>query len=448
MLAKRIAAWLAAIAATLTLAACHQGDTAHTLSAIDVTTTSATLRATGHTHDTYYGRYRLDHRIQGGAWKLGTWKPWGDPPCTEGDGTQETFFGSQHVTGLMPGTTYESRLAIDFCEEDTDLSYFDSSNPHDEDDPPFEYHTFRTHTSFGVAELEGQLTGNNIGNVPVETVHIIVKAGEGVGQNPYADAKAHVQMLLAADKLPVTTLDVVDWRVMCGPGIPVSTWVDRVEKFVEIVPSRIIEIGNEPGTYMPNNDTVVRAVWDAYFKCFEIASPIVRAAGKKVILGGNPPGSQGGYLGADDFLAAADAWGPDGIWEDVDGVGLHPYMPNPDLQIGYIAARRQQLTNLGFTGPRSAFFLEFGWGTAGNPSQMKVSEAMQRDHLRDAFTNIRDRCYVAIAWWYSWKDARAEGAGGDWDQYAGVRRKDANGSPKPSYAALQNIANPGPCPQP
>jgi hypothetical protein len=241
-------------------------------------------------------------------------------------------------------------------------------------------------------------------------------------------------MLRAEGKLPVTTLNVVDW-----PDITVADWEERVRDFVRVVPSRIIEIGNEPGTYVPEGQ--VQAVWDAYFLRLKKASPIVRGAGKKVILGGNPPGGQA-FPGAQEFFRQANLAN---IWPWVDGVGLHPYMETPVKQLQYIQDRREQLKGYGFTGPHSAFYLEFGWGTGG-PPPMNVGEAVQAQYLRNAFTNIRngsepEDLNIAIAWWFTWKDW---GDGSKWVHYAGVRR--SNGTEKPSYCALRDIANAPPTP--
>jgi hypothetical protein len=298
--------------------------------------------------------------------------------------------------------------------------------------------TFTTDPSFGVTEIKGQLTtAAEVRQVPGEAVRFIW--GSGDGYPGYTQAANHVEMLLAEGKLPLPVLQVVDWRT-----IDPAVWKARVAAFVQNVPSTFIEMGNEPGTDICPGGTVcddeVRAVWAAYFERVKDVSGTVHDAGKKLILGGNPPGGSD-YLGAEAFFNRAEAAN---IWPHVDGVGLHPYMEFPAKQITYIQERRAQLNNFDppFTGPRSAFFLEFGWGSGNSGSPMDAGLEGQAWRLREAFTKIRDRSEpgdlrIATASWFSWQDWASSGA--NWDRRAGVRYDD--GRDKPSYGALADVAN-------
>jgi hypothetical protein len=435
---------LALVAGTvLVLAGCTQGETE---SATDVTATGATLRAKGSCEQGDYGQWWFEYR-EGSS---GTWEAAGPrrnygPPESSFECPDPNVEVSQVVNGLSPRTSHQFRIcgtnppgwgnAVEDCaDRDGNLT----------NDPP-SYDTFTTDPSFGVSELKDQLNDNNIPNVPVEAVQFIVGAGEALENPPYETAKDHVEMLLANHKLPITTLNADDFW-----SIPVPEWEDRVAKFVQHVPSRIVEIGNEPGTYVP--DGQVYAVWNRYFDRVRAAARKI-PAGKKLILGGQPPGSSqpGGYPGAAEFFERANVWrdelGRPGIWRYVDGVGLHPYMPTPSTQYTYIRDRRTQLTNLGFTGPSSAFYLQLGWGSGPYASGGLNVGPDQDDHLKTAFTNLRNNSgpanlRIATVLWYSWKDWTEYGT--RWDHRAGVR--DWYGQPKPSYCALRDVANAPPIP--
>jgi hypothetical protein len=421
------------------LSACASGNT---LSAVNVTYHSAKLRASADCDGGDSGEWWFQLRPQGGAWQNASSKTnW----ICDASG-QENVVLSRNVTNLSPSTTYQFLL----------VGHNEGTNPPGPPDGTAEPWycgtvadtcdieranvtpaTFTTDPALGVTEIKGQLaTAAEVQQVPVDAVRIIYGAGEA----PYTAAKNHVQLLLDEGKLPLTVLQFVDWR-----DIPRQTWIDDVRTFVQNVPSPIIEMGNEPGTDIcgggPACDAEVKAVWDAYFVRLKDVSDIVHNAGKKLILGGNPPGGPA-YLGAEAFLDRADAAN---IWPYVDGVGLHPYMPTPSQQYTYIYNRRQQLNNFDppFTGPRSAFFLEFGWGSGGNPSPMNVGEAGQAEYLETAFTNLRANAgpgnlRIATASWFSWQDWVQNG--GNWDRHAGVRYY--GGGAKPSYTALQQFANP------
>ena len=435
---------LALVAGTvLVLAGCTQGETEP---ATNVTAIGATLEAKGSCEQGDYGQWWFEYRPgSSGTWEAaGPHRNYG-PLGSSFECPDPNVEVSQVVNGLSPRTSHQFRLcgtnptgwghtAEECADSDGNLT----------NDPP-SYDTFTTDPSFGVAELRDQLNNTNIDYVPVEAVQTIW----GVGEHPYTDdnpntndAAHHVQMLLNNDKLPITTLNAADWN------IPIPEWKGRVAQFVQNVPSRIIEIGNEPGTYVP--DSQVNAVWNAYFDRVEAAAPIIRAAGKKLILGGQPPGSSqpGEYPGAHEFLRRANLWidksGARGIWPYVDGVGLHPYMPTPSTQYTYIWQRRQQLNDYGFTGPRSAFYLMLGWGS-GPPSSggLNVGLTDQARYLETAFNNLRANSgpanlRIATVLWYSWKDWTEHGT--RWDHRAGVR--DWHGQPKDSYDALVDVANP------
>jgi hypothetical protein len=305
--------------------------------------------------------------------------------------------------------------------------------------------TFTTDPIFGVEALDGQLTtAAEVGQVPVDAVRFI--HGSGDGYPNYNQVRSYVELLVGEGKLPLPVLEVAnhDWR---PSSLPPQTWINRVSAFVERVPSPIIQMGNEPGTYIcgggPGCDDQVRDVWDAYFARVRDVSDIVHGEGKKLILGGNPPGGPE-YLGAEAFLNRANAAN---IWPHVDGVGLHPYMPTPTKLMNYVQERREQLNSFNptpFTGPRSAFFLEFGWGSGGNPSPMNEGGlGGQAQRLTEAFTRIGNRSgpgdlRIAAATWFSWRDWNSSGA--NWDRHAGVRYQ--GGGNKPSFTALGEFADP------
>lgn len=131
---KRIAAWLAAIAATATLAAC----TGETEPATDVTATSATLHGDVTWNDNEQSLdWRWTWSKDGGAtWGGTAWQavpPCANDPC------------SAHVTktpiNLVPDSHYIFRLVARDTQGNV---YYGDSNGLGANDPPYEYDSFDT----------------------------------------------------------------------------------------------------------------------------------------------------------------------------------------------------------------------------------------------------------------------------------------------------------------
>jgi hypothetical protein len=265
-----------------------------------------------------------------------------------------------------------------------------------------------------------QLTSDNVGRVPVPVVRFIIGAGE---INGYPEIKlgssypvSHVRMLRSAGKDVLVTLDTDKWATL-----PMADWQRAVERVAEHVPSPVIEVGNEVGLRAFHDNP--RSQWPAYWLKLRAASKIIRAAGKKCLLGAMPPS-----WGSQWFASAA----LNIEWSILDGVGYHPYMPTPADQLRHIRLRRDQLHSYGCRAP--FYFSEFGWSTLQPPENlMCVTEPEQAKRLAIAFANFRAEPSLLIEWAcvFSWADWQRPGPAGRY----GVLRTD--GSAKPSYNTLK-----------
>ena len=157
------------------LSACGSGNT---LSAVNVTGNSATLRASADCAGGDSGEWWFQFRPQGGVWQDASSKT--DWTCHASG--QENVVLSRDVMNLSRSTTYQF-LLVGHSEGTTPPGPADgTAEPWycgtvadycDTERANVTPATFTTDPSFGVAELRDQLNNTNIDNVPVEAVQTI-----------------------------------------------------------------------------------------------------------------------------------------------------------------------------------------------------------------------------------------------------------------------------------
>jgi hypothetical protein len=155
------------------------------------------------------------------------------------------------------------------------------------------------------------------------------------------------------------------WTVPEGKDwteLPNADWRSMTAQYAADLPTKGIEVGNEPG----------RLQATAYLNKLRIASIIFRDAGRKVYMGAPFPGHE-----RDIWNAAADA----GAFDWVDGVCIHPYAPSATETLNKVGRFRSLLNNE--YGCRKPLHLtEFGWyATAG--------ESLQAAYITQAFQELQ-----------------------------------------------------------
>jgi hypothetical protein len=262
---------------------------------------------------------------------------------------------------------------------------------------------------------------NRVGEIPVGTVR---KFGQ-TSQHP-AEGKSFgytegekVKRLTDAGKRVIGTFTVPvnsQWTSM-----PDADWRGYVSRYIQDVPTRVVEVGNEPG----------KLVIDGYFRKLKIASELLRAAGRRVLMGAPYPGAEMA------FLEAAER---KGAWEWIGGVCCHPYGTTPAQCLMKVRAIRGRLDSYGMNN-LPIHLTEWGWATGppGVTHSFIVSEQKQAEYVRQSFANWKQNAEalrLANCLYYSYNDWNAWGASkpSSWYHCCGAIRLDY--SRKPSYAAL------------
>jgi len=173
-----------------------------------------------------------------------------------------------------------------------------------------------------------------------------------------------------------------------GPGG--SFWSAHPD--LTVLPVGTLEIWNEPDSphfWSPAPDPA------RYAGLYEAAREGILAVdpSARVIIGGltNP----GAFLPA--LLAAA----PD-LRGRIDGVGIHPYAPNPLSVLATVGRARAALAALGL-GSVPLYVTEFGWPTLPAHSQYWAPESLRPRYIRSTIAALgHTNCGVAMTVLYTW----------------------------------------------
>lgn len=174
------------------------------------------------------------------------------------------------------------------------------------------------------------------------------------------------------------------------------------------IQAKWVEWGNEP------NDLL------AYRQSLRTASPILRAAGRRVVLAASP--------GQHPLTLIAGT----GEWNLVDAVALHPYAPLPAQVLGVVRAARRLVPDR-----LPLLVTEFGWSAdgRGHDHPLVVSEEEQANKLRRTFKLLRENAKALnlhAALWFCWQDYEAD----HWWSGNGLRRLD--GTERPAMDAFRD----------
>lgn len=196
-----------------------------------------------------------------------------------------------------------------------------------------------------------------------------------------------------------------------------SAWADVVTRWASAIGDRaaLLEVGNEPAPIE----------WDFYFRYLRIAAPIVRAAGRRLV------------LAAPAYGVALDYWAavPDDVWGLVDGVAMHPYAPTPARVLERLRGWRALVP-----ADLPVYVTEFGWATGGIGSWTVVDEATQARYLRETVLELdaaARELKLLRAVWYQASDFESDWHPGRWDHFCGLRRLD--GTHKPAWRAMREV---------
>jgi polysaccharide biosynthesis protein PslG len=244
----------------------------------------------------------------------------------------------------------------------------------------------------------------------------VVKPG---GRRDWSKYDAWVAALRAHRLIPLLILRYEH----AGVPAPVLTEEDR-EEFAEFAaaaarryPGALWEVWNEPNVerFWPHPDA------DTYVQMLAAVSAAIRAAdpGARVL-----GGSVGGPTFDLPFLRTAIAAG---LLDHADMVAVHPYAAaRPEEAAAFYRAVAALMPR---GRERGLAVSEWGY-TSTRPG----SEADQADKLVRALnTNLKEGIVLTV--WYEWQDGGDDP--GDPEHGFGLLRRD--GSPKPSYEALQDL---------
>lgn len=268
-----------------------------------------------------------------------------------------------------------------------------------------------------------------VGEIPVETVRKFDQldpahsAGSRWG---YLEGEK-VERLRAAGKRVVGTLSANAPEQWSMPDDEFRGYVQRYAANVKR--TYVVEVGNEPGLL----------VMQQYLRKLRVASEVLRADGRRVLMGAPWPDATLGYI---DGAAAA------GAFDLVDGVCAHVYASTPERSLERVRAIRARLASHG-AAEMPLHVTEWGWATDGQPGHnLVVTEAQQRDYLTRGFGYWREHARelgLHNMLWYLYNDwSGVEGVTTPpkrWKYNAGVVRMD--GTRKPSYDALARVGEGG-----
>jgi len=216
-----------------------------------------------------------------------------------------------------------------------------------------------------------------------------------------------------------------------APGTP-----DPVPK----APIRVWQIWNEPNFFYFARP----ASPGRYGRLLKLSSRALRQGdrGAKTISGGlfgNPRQRPPLAMKATTFLDRL--YRVRGVKAALDGIALHPYVPDVDgLRREVEDLRRVAVRN---GDRRAGFYLtEMGWGSAApnRRASFEVGLRGQARELRDAYRYLipnRHRLNLKGVYWFSWKDLRGDC---NFCDSAGLFREGSRFRPKPAWHAFVRIA--------
>jgi hypothetical protein len=182
-------------------------------------------------------------------------------------------------------------------------------------------------------------------------------------------------------------------------------------------PVQVFEIWNEP-----DNPTFWQREPDAgrYAELYLTARDAITSVdpGARVIVGG--------LTNAPSFLPAMLAARPD-LRGHIDGVGLHPYGPDPLSVLAHVRAARQTLRSLGL-GSIPLYITEFGWTTRPPGALHYAPEKRRRGFITLATAILgHTACGVAATLLYTWLTPERDPA--DPEDWFGISRPGRPGGP-------------------
>jgi hypothetical protein len=210
--------------------------------------------------------------------------------------------------------------------------------------------------------------------------------------------------------------------------------------FVPKTPIRTWQIWNEPNFFYFARP----ASPGRYGRLLRLSSWALRQVdpGAKTISGGlfgNPRPRPPLAMKATEFLRRL--YRVKGVKAALDGIALHPYVPDVDgLQREVEDLRRIAVGN---GDRRAGFYLtEMGWGSAAPNRQASFEVGLrgQARELRDAYRYLipnRHRLNLKQVYWFSWKDLRGDC---NFCDSAGLFREGLKFRPKPAWHAFVRVA--------
>lgn len=138
--------------------------------------------------------------------------------------------------------------------------------------------------------------------------------------------------------------------------------------------------------------------------------------------------------GARSFLSALLS-NPE-LRNNVDGIAIHPYAPDPAQVLARVRDYRKQLRALG-AGRVPLYVTEVGWSTQPTSSKTWAPDAQRGPYIQEVATGLlRSDCNVRSVILYAWTTPERDPTTAD-DWY-GVARKDA--APSPTTEAVARTA--------
>jgi hypothetical protein len=219
-------------------------------------------------------------------------------------------------------------------------------------------------------------------------------------------------------------------------------WIEHApgsKHFVPKVPIRSWQIWNEPNFFYFARP----ASPGRYGRLLKISRRALRQGdrGAEIIAGGlfgNPRPRPPLAMKATVFLERL--YRAPGVRAALDGIALHPYVPDvAQLRLEVEALRRVAVSH----GDRRVelYVTEMGWGSqAGSPVSFEVGPRGQARELRGAYRYLianRRRLNLEQVFWFSWKDLRGDC---DFCDSAGLFREGRRFKPKPAWHAFVRIS--------
>ncbi len=192
-------------------------------------------------------------------------------------------------------------------------------------------------------------------------------------------------------------------RALIGRYGPRGTfWAENPE--LPELPFHLWEIWNEENlvTFAEKPNPV------EYAKLIRISGRVLHRADRhaQVIVGGlfGQPLQIPPNVGSGNFVARMYRAGH--VKPFFDGIGLHPYVGEPQAMGRQLANLRRVMRRYG--DPRTALYVtELGWGSDPGPTRWQRGLAGQAEALSESFEMLsanRLRWGVRGAWWYTWSD--------------------------------------------